>query len=101
MTGAPPAAVATRLAQVRELAEAAGRDPGEIGCYFQMAVSGFTGRGPYGGSVPQLMDDLAALAEAGAGHVFLQLPTVTSGLAEYLERAAELYEAAQRTLTGT
>jgi len=105
MTGAPPAAVAAMLAQVRDLAEAAGRDPREIGCCFQMAVSGFTERGPYAGTVPQLMDDLAALAEAGADHVFIQLPTVTSGLAEYLERAAELHAAAREaglcTLTAT
>ena len=107
MTGAPPAALAALLGRLREMAAAAGRDPGAIGCYFQMAVSGFGERGPhagaehgaerapYGGTVPQLIDDLAALAEAGADHVFIQLPTVTSGLAEYLDRAAELHTAAR------
>jgi probable F420-dependent oxidoreductase len=96
MTGAPPPAVAAMLGQVRELASSAGRDPGEIGCYFQMAVSGFTERTLYGGTVSQLIDDVAALADAGADHVFIQLPTVTSGLAEVLERAAELYAAARQ-----
>jgi probable F420-dependent oxidoreductase len=94
MTGAPPPAVAALLGQVRELAAEAGRDPKEIGCYFQMAVSSFTERKLYGGTFPQLMDDLAALVEAGAEHVFFQLPTVTSGLADYLEHAAELHTAA-------
>lgn len=97
MTGAPPEAVATLLGRVRGLAAEAGRDPGEIGCYFQMVVSSFTERGPYGGTTAQLIDDLAALAAAGAGHVFVQLPTVTSGLAEYLDRAAELRTAATRS----
>jgi probable F420-dependent oxidoreductase len=96
MTGAPPEAVEAMLGQVRALAAEAGRDPKEIGCYFQMAVSGFAERGLYGGTVPQLTDDLAALAAAGADHVFIQLPTVTSGLAELLERAAELHTAAAR-----
>jgi alkanesulfonate monooxygenase SsuD/methylene tetrahydromethanopterin reductase-like flavin-dependent oxidoreductase (luciferase family) len=96
MTGAPPEFVAATLVQVRGLAAEAGRDPEQIGCVFQMAVSGFTERGLYGGTVPQLMDDLAALSEAGADHVFIQLPTITSGLAEHLERAAELHTAARR-----
>jgi probable F420-dependent oxidoreductase len=96
MTGAPPEAVAAMLGQVRSLAAEAGRDPAEIECCFQMAVSGFDERTPYGGSVPDLMGDLAALAAAGAGHVFIQLPTVTSGLAEYLDRAAEIRTAAAR-----
>jgi hypothetical protein len=61
-----------------------------------MAVSGFEERSLYGGTTAQLTEDLAALAEAGAGHVFIQLPTLTSGLAEYLERAAELHTAAVR-----
>jgi probable F420-dependent oxidoreductase len=94
MTGAPPPAVEAMLGQVRGLASEAGRDPREIECYFQMAITGFDERTPYGGSVPELMDDLAALAAAGADHVFIQLPTVTSGLAEVLERAAELHTAA-------
>jgi probable F420-dependent oxidoreductase len=96
MTGAPPEALEAMLGQLRALAAEAGRDPKEIGCYFQMAVDGFTERGLYSGTVPQLTDDLAALAAAGADHVFIQLPTVTSGLAELLERAAELHTAAAR-----
>jgi alkanesulfonate monooxygenase SsuD/methylene tetrahydromethanopterin reductase-like flavin-dependent oxidoreductase (luciferase family) len=96
MTGAPPSAVEALLGQVRGLAADAGRDPKEIGCYFQMAVSGFAERTLYGGTVADLTDDLAALAAAGADHVFIQLPTVTSGLAEYLDRAAELHTAARR-----
>jgi len=96
MTGAPPEAVAAMLAQLRDLAADAGRDPKEIGCYFQMAVSSLTERGLYGGSVAQLIDDVAALAGAGADHVFIQLPTVTSGLAEYLDHAAALHTAAVR-----
>ncbi|MEV6846368.1 TIGR03619 family F420-dependent LLM class oxidoreductase [Actinoplanes sp. NPDC051411] len=96
MTGAPPSAVEGMLGQVREMAAEAGRDPKEIGCYFQMAVSGFTERTLYGGTVPQLVEDLAALVSAGADHVFIQLPTVTSGLAEYLDHAAELHTAAAR-----
>jgi alkanesulfonate monooxygenase SsuD/methylene tetrahydromethanopterin reductase-like flavin-dependent oxidoreductase (luciferase family) len=96
MTGAPPWTVAEMLGQVREMAAEAGRDPKEIGCYFQMAVSSFTERKLYGGTVPQLIEDLAALVSAGADHVFVQLPTVTSGLAEYLDHAAELHTAAAR-----
>jgi hypothetical protein len=61
-----------------------------------MAVSGFAERTLFGGTVADLTDDLAALAAAGADHVFIQLPTVTSGLAEYLDRAAELHTAARR-----
>jgi probable F420-dependent oxidoreductase len=95
-TGAPPEAVAAMLGRVRELAAEAGRDPQDVGCVFQLAVTGFGERQPYGGTVPQLTDDLAALAEAGAGHIFIQLPTVTSGLPEYLERAAELRASAVR-----
>lgn len=96
MTGAPPTAVTAMLGQVREMAAEAGRDPKEIGCYFQMAVAGFTDRTLYGGSATQLMEDVAALAEAGVDHLFIQLPTVTSGLAEYLDHAADIRTAAAR-----
>ncbi len=98
MTGAAPADVGATLSRVRELAAEAGRKPADITGYFQLAVTSLdevpaAGRAPYGGSIPQLVEDIAALAEAGVGHVFAQLSNVTRDASELLDRAAELHAA--------
>jgi probable F420-dependent oxidoreductase len=98
MTGAPPAHVGATLSRVRDMAAEAGRNPADLTGYFQLAVTSLTearpaGRAPYGGSIPQLVEDIAALAEAGVGHVFVQLSNVTHNLTELLARAADLHAA--------
>jgi probable F420-dependent oxidoreductase len=93
MTGAPPAQAGATLARVREMAAEAGRDPLAIAGYFQLSVTSLTERQLYGGSPAELMEDVAALAEAGIDHVFFQLSTVVSDVAELTDRAAELHAA--------
>lgn len=94
----PPGEVRSQLASVRESALAAGRDPAGIGCIFQMFIASFdrvatVGRKPYRGSVSQIVEDVAALVEAGVDHVLFVAAHLASGTTEYLDRIAELHTA--------
>lgn len=96
-SGVAPAQVAQKLALIRRTAEEAGRDPASISCTVQIGTLDVTEspvrpRPPYVGSVAQLVDDVAALAEAGADHVYVTLPAAVDDLAELVDRAGEFHE---------
>ncbi|WUJ08034.1 LLM class flavin-dependent oxidoreductase [Actinoplanes sp. NBC_00393] len=95
-TAVPPAGVGAMLGRIRELAEEAGRDPQEIGCTVQIGTGDLTEsseqpRTPYTGSVAQLVEDVAALAEVGVDHVYVTLPAAVRDVRELIDRAAELH----------
>ncbi|GAA4957004.1 TIGR03619 family F420-dependent LLM class oxidoreductase [Actinoplanes utahensis] len=96
-SGATPEQVAEKLALVKRLAEEYGRDPATIGCTVQIATLDLTEstaqpRPPYAGNVAQLAEDVAALAEAGADHVYLTLPAAVKDVTELIDRSGEFYE---------
>jgi hypothetical protein len=67
------------MTKLREKAEEYGRDPAGLSCttvvaLFSLAEVPERGRRPYTGSIPQIIQDLAALAEAGVDEVILTLP---------------------------
>ncbi|MEU7866472.1 LLM class F420-dependent oxidoreductase [Dactylosporangium sp. NPDC049140] len=101
-TGMPPAAAGATLARLREMAAANGREPSSIGCTFQVGLGGTLrevpaeGRRPYTGSIEQIVDDIAALADAGIDHVFLTVSNLVTDLDAYVEVAGE-FHAALRT----
>ncbi|MGI5241074.1 LLM class F420-dependent oxidoreductase [Dactylosporangium sp. CA-139066] len=95
-TGLPPAAVGETLGRLRELTAAAGRDPAEVGCTFQVGLSTLRpgeDRRPYTGSIEQIADDIAQLAEAGVDHVFLTVANVVEDMDEYVDVAGRFYSA--------
>ncbi|MEV0895657.1 TIGR03619 family F420-dependent LLM class oxidoreductase [Actinoplanes sp. NPDC049802] len=99
-SGATPDQVRTQFARVREMAEEAGRDPSSISCTVQIGTLDLTEstaspRPPYAGSVAQLAEDVAALAEAGADHVYVTLPAAVGTVKELIDRAAEFHEKAR------
>ncbi|HTJ39833.1 MAG TPA: LLM class F420-dependent oxidoreductase, partial [Dactylosporangium sp.] len=78
----------------------AGRDPGEVGCTFQVGLSTVGDattkeRRPYTGSIEQIAGDIAQLAEAGVDHVFVTVPTVAEDMDEYEDIAGRFYTAIQ------
>ncbi|MDR6316161.1 TIGR03619 family F420-dependent LLM class oxidoreductase [Actinoplanes couchii] len=96
-SAATPELVARRLPFLRRLAEEAGRDPATVSCTVQIGTmdltrSTATPRPPYAGDVRQLAEDVAALAEAGADHVYVTLPAATANVKELIDRAAELHD---------
>ncbi|MDI6104398.1 TIGR03619 family F420-dependent LLM class oxidoreductase [Actinoplanes sp. NEAU-A12] len=96
-SGVTPEQVTATRARLRELAEEAGRDPGAIGCTVQIAAMALTEpsaqpRQPFTGTVAQFAEDVAAMAEAGADHVYLTLPAAVRDVKELIDRAAELHE---------
>ncbi|MEV4346835.1 LLM class F420-dependent oxidoreductase [Actinoplanes sp. NPDC049596] len=86
-TATPPPQVADTLGRLRDMASAAGRDPAAISCIFQVGVATTP-------SIPQLIDDIGALSEAGVDHVYVTLPSALSSLAELTDTAAALMSAA-------
>ncbi|GIM92989.1 TIGR03619 family F420-dependent LLM class oxidoreductase [Paractinoplanes toevensis] len=93
-----PSAVRNGLEQIRQTAAEHGREPESISCVFQIAYGSTAevptlGRQPYTGSVRQLVEDIAALAEAGVHHVYVSLPYATTDLKSLIGAAEELHEA--------
>ena len=84
---------------VRELAERDGRDPQALQL-LPLAWLGLTDtplgadRGQFQGTVAQMVEDLGATAEAGAHEVIIGLEGTTKSVAELVDRAQEIMEAA-------
>ncbi|WP_245972178.1 TIGR03619 family F420-dependent LLM class oxidoreductase [Actinoplanes lutulentus] len=96
-SGVTPEQVKQSLAGLRAMAEEFGRDPASISCTVQIGTLDLTEsvavpRPAYAGNVAQLAEDVAALAEAGADHVYVTLPAAVEDVAELIDRAAELHE---------
>jgi probable F420-dependent oxidoreductase len=101
-TNVGPAQVAESLGQLRELAAEAGRDPAALDCVYQLRAGDFDevpsqGRAMGAGSLEQKVEDIAGLAEAGVGHVYVTLTNAVKGIDEYVDRAAELHAAVRAT----
>jgi len=97
-TGMAPHDLTVAISRLRELAEAEGRSGADVDVVLQMNLNGFDevparDRQPYTGSPAQLVEDFAAVAEAGVSHVYVTASFVTSGVKELLDRTAEIYEA--------
>jgi probable F420-dependent oxidoreductase len=95
-SGVTPEQVTGTLGRLRELAEQAGRST-PIGCTVQIAVLGVTEqpvepRQPLTASISQLVEDVAAFAEAGADHIYLTLPAGARDVKQLIDHAAELHE---------
>lgn len=95
-TAVPPAQVGETLAGIRAQAAANGRDPAAISCIFQLGMRSLAevpaeGRKPYTGSVRQIVEDIAALAEAGVDHVYVTLASASRDLKELIEAAQTLH----------
>ncbi|GGN82407.1 LLM class F420-dependent oxidoreductase [Actinoplanes lobatus] len=102
-SGTAPAQVKTTWARIREMAAEVGRDPAALSCTAQIGTLDITEstaspRPPYAGSVAQLAEDVAALAEAGADHIYVTLPAAVDDLKELIDRAAEFHEKARAAL---
>ncbi|MEU4692412.1 TIGR03619 family F420-dependent LLM class oxidoreductase [Actinoplanes sp. NPDC023714] len=96
-SGVTPAQVKQSLAGLRAMAEEIGRDPATVSCTVQIGTLDLTPstaspRPPYAGDVAQLAEDVAALAEAGADHVYITLPAAVESIGELIDRASELHE---------
>jgi hypothetical protein len=81
------------MTKLREKAEEYGRDPAGLSCttvvaLFSLAEVPERGRRPYTGSIPQVIQDLAALAEAGVDEVILTLPFLAGSVPELADLAA-------------
>ena len=87
-TGLPAQQAGETLARLRAMAEANGRDPGGIGCIFQVGIRSL-------GAARQAVDEIEALAEAGIEHVYVTLPSATDNLTDLLEAAEALHAAAR------
>jgi hypothetical protein len=75
-----------------------GRDPAEIGCIYQLPITDITevpgrDRQPFTGSLAQIVEDVAALAEAGATHVYVTLPLVAGDLKELIDLSEQWHTA--------
>ncbi|TDC33749.1 LLM class F420-dependent oxidoreductase [Micromonospora sp. 15K316] len=97
-TGIPPEQVVAQLAQLREMAAEAARDPAEINCIVQVAVQDLSevpaqGRQPFAGSPKQLVEDLAVLAEGGVHHVYVTTTVASKDVNELIDNSAAVHEA--------
>ncbi|WP_055587305.1 TIGR03619 family F420-dependent LLM class oxidoreductase [Peterkaempfera griseoplana] len=98
-TGAPPSVLGARWRQLTERAAALGRDPGALGFCVRANVEltraalPDADRSPFTGSVEQIVADVAAHAEVGAGEVLLDIQGSARDGAELADLAAELHSA--------
>jgi alkanesulfonate monooxygenase SsuD/methylene tetrahydromethanopterin reductase-like flavin-dependent oxidoreductase (luciferase family) len=88
-----PDHVGPKLARLREQA---GRD---VPCivqiaYFSTVEVPAAGREPFTGSLEQLTEDVAALADVGVDHAYVSLPYAVGGLDELVEAAEKLHSLA-------
>ncbi|WP_045741037.1 TIGR03619 family F420-dependent LLM class oxidoreductase [Actinoplanes rectilineatus] len=95
-----PEQVSKRLDALRAEAVEAGRDPSEIGCIFQVTPRGLAevpsaGREPYTGSLRQVVEDVAALGEAGVDHAYVTLASLAGSLSELVDLSGEWYAEAK------
>jgi probable F420-dependent oxidoreductase len=92
-----PQEVGATMTRVREKAAGYGRKADELRCVMAVALFDLTevperGRRPYTGSIPQVIQDLAALAAAGVDEVILTLPYVARSMPELIDVATEFRE---------
>jgi probable F420-dependent oxidoreductase len=93
----PPDQVRAILADLREKAAEYGRNPAELSCtvvvaLFSLAEVPERDRRPYTGSIAQVIQDLAALAEVGVEEVILTLPFLAVSVPELADLAAEFHQ---------
>ena len=99
-SGLGGAELAAAWNRVRALAERNGRDPQALQL-LPLAWLGLTDaplsadRGLFQGTVAQVVEDLAATAEAGADEVIIGLEATTKSVAELVDRAEEVMAAAR------
>lgn len=84
---------------VADLTEAEGRDPAAlellpIAIVYLGSTPASRDRMPFQGNLSQVLDDLSAAAKAGADEMIIMLDKGPEGAAALVERAGELYEAA-------
>jgi probable F420-dependent oxidoreductase len=103
----PGAVIAETWKQILDLAQAAGRDPGQLrltpAAPFIVVTAQPLGadRPLFHGSVAQLMDDFAAIAAAGADELVIGLDSSSATASELIDRALMLLDAARTAgLTG-
>ncbi|HEY0494885.1 MAG TPA: LLM class F420-dependent oxidoreductase [Kutzneria sp.] len=97
-SGQGPAAVAATWKRIKDLAADHGRDPAELGLYAQVQpVVADTALGadrlPGRGSMAQVVEDLAAFAEAGASEILIALVDARNA-DDGIEKAAAVLAAA-------
>jgi probable F420-dependent oxidoreductase len=93
----PPDQVRATMTRLREKAEGYGRNPSDLCCtavvaLFSLAEVPGRDRKPYTGSIPQVIQDLAGLAEAGVDEVILTLPFLVGSLPELADLATEFHQ---------
>lgn len=93
----PPDRIRSTLSGLRQKVADYGRNPDEFRCttvvaLFSLAEVPERDRKPYTGSLPQVVEDLAALSEAGVEEIILTLPFLANSLPELEHLAAEFHE---------
>ena len=92
-----PADTAAMKRQLDDLAAEFGREPGAIDAFVRAAVEVFdkpveaTDRAPFTGSIEQIVQDTAAMAEAGVTEVLLDLGVTVQDAAQLVDLAARLH----------
>ncbi|OEV12555.1 LLM class F420-dependent oxidoreductase [Streptomyces nanshensis] len=94
----PPSVVARNRARMRELAEAAGRDPDSLSvvlrCGVNVTAKPLDGERPaHQGSVEQIVEDLAEGVAAGVDEAILDFQNSTHDAGELLDAAREVHTA--------
>ena len=93
----PPDKIKSTLASLREKAAEYGRNPEGLSCtavvaLFSLAEVPERDRQPYTGRISQVMQDIAALSEAGVSEIILTIPNLVRGVPEYTDLAAEFHQ---------